>query len=152
MNKSVYELAKRFKKKYFGTIAFRLKQHSKVIEDHLNKDEKLLYDFCGQKGHSNKEIFSSCVFALTDQRMIIATKRVVWGYFLTSVTPDLFNDLKIQSGIFFGKVFIDTAKELITISNLAKGSLYELETAFSTYISKGKENKNEEKKTKKKSK
>ena len=62
----VYKLAKSFHKRYFGTIAFRLKAHSKVIEEHLNPGEKLLYVFCGQKGYSHKEIFSTCVLAITD--------------------------------------------------------------------------------------
>lgn len=136
MNNKVYKLANRFLRKYFGTIAFRIKQHSKVVSDHINEDEKLLYAFCGQKGHSHKEIFSTCVVALTDKRIIIATKRVFFGYFLTTITPELFNDLKIQSGILFGRVIIDTAKEEIYISNLAKSSLYEIETAISTYMTK----------------
>ena len=42
----VYELAKRFQNKYFGTIAFRLREHAKVIEDNLSDDEKVLYVFC----------------------------------------------------------------------------------------------------------
>lgn len=140
----VYKLAKRFKKKYFGTIAFRLKAHSNVIQEHLNSDEKLLYVFCGQKGYSHKEIFSTCVVALTNKRMMVATKRVLWGYFFTTVSPELFNDLKIQSGILFGRVIIDTAKEMITISNLGKGTLPEIETAISTYMIKNckKEKKN----------
>ena len=125
---SVYKLAKRFKNKYFGTIAFRIKAHSQVIEEHLNEGEKVLYVFCGQKGFSHKEIFSTCVVALTSERIIIATKRVLWGYFLTTVTPELFNDLKVQSGLIFGRVIIDTAKELIIVSNLGKGSLKEVET------------------------
>lgn len=138
MNNKVYSLAKRFRSKYFGTIAFRLNAHSKVISDHINSDEKLLYVFCGQKGYSHKEIFSTCVVALTDKRIIIATKRVLWGYFLTTITPELFNDLKIQSGIIFGRAIIDTAKEEICISNLSKKSLYEVETAISTYMMKEK--------------
>ena len=134
----VYNLAIRFRRKYFGTIAFRLKAHSNVLASHINPDEKLLYVFCGQKGFSHKEIFSTCVVALTTERIIIATKRVLWGYFLTSVTPDLFNDLKVQSGFLFGRVIIDTAKELIIISNLSKSSLREVETAISTYMVKEK--------------
>lgn len=149
MNNRVYNLAKRFRSKYFGTIAFRLKAHSKVIEEHINKDEKLLYVFCGQKGHSHKEIFSTCVIALTEERIMIATKRVLWGYFYTTITPDLFNDLKVQSGILFGRVIIDTAKEVIAISNLSKKSLAEVETAISTYMIADKnEIKNELKKKK----
>ena len=142
MSNQVYKLAKRFKNKYFGTIAFRIYAHSEVVNNHINPDEKILYVFCGQKGGSSKEIFSSCVVALTNQRIIIGTKRILWGYFLTTITPDLFNDLKVQSGIFFGRVLIDTAKEKVAISNLAKGSLKEVETAISTYINKYKKNKN----------
>lgn len=133
---NVYELAKKFKDKYFGTIAFRLRAHASVIEEHLNDGEKVLYVFCGQKGFSNKEIFSTCVVTFTNERILIATKRVLWGYFLTTVTPELFNDLKVQSGIIFGRVIIDTAKELITVSNLGKGSLKEVESAISTYMNK----------------
>jgi hypothetical protein len=134
MDNKVYKLARRFKNKYFGTIAFRIRAHSKVLSEHINPDEKLLYVFCGQKGGSNREIFSSCVVALTNQRIMIATKRVLWGYFLTTITPELFNDLKVNSGIFFGKVLIDTAKEKVSISNLGKGSLPELFT-FSSQTS-----------------
>lgn len=138
MKNKVYNLALRFRRKYFGTIAFRLRAHSTVLANHINPDEKLLYVFCGQKGYSNKEIFSSCVVALTNERIMIATKRVLWGYFLTTVTPDLFNDLKVQSGMLFGRVIIDTAKEKIIISNLSNSSLREVETAISTYMNKEK--------------
>lgn len=141
MNNKIYNLAKRFKNKYFGTIAFRIGAHSKIVNDHLNPDEKVLYVFCGQKGGSNREIFLSCVVALTNQRIIIGTKRVLWGYFITSITPELFNDLKVQSSLLFGRVLIDTAKEKIAISNLAKSSLKEVETAISTYINKYKNKK-----------
>lgn len=130
----VYKLAKGFHNRYFGTIAFRLKAHSKVIEEHLNPDEKLLYAFCGQKGYSHKEIFSTCVLAITDKRLIVATKRVLFGYFFTTVTKELFNDFKIESGIIFGRIIIDTAKEEVVISNLAKSSLYEIETAISSFM------------------
>lgn len=141
MSKRVYKLAKRFKTKYFGTVAFRIRAHSDVVEEHINSDEKVLYVFCGQKGGSNKEIFSSCVVALTNQRIIIGTKRILWGYFLTTITPELFNDLKVQSGIIFGRVLIDTAKEKLAISNLGKGSLKEVESAISTYMNKYKKSK-----------
>ena len=141
MNNRVYTLAKRFKNTYFGTICFRIGAHSKIIANHLNPEEKLYYVFCGQKGGSQKEIFSSCVIALTTEKIIIATKRVLWGYFLTTIKPDLFNDLKVQSGFLFGKVIIDTAKEKIAISNLSKASLKEVETAITTYIDKYKNKK-----------
>ena len=135
----VYNLAKRFQNKYFGTIAFRLKEHAQVIDDNLSRDEKVLYVFCGQKGYSHREIFSTCIVALTDKRIIVATKRVLWGYFLTTITPELFNDLKVQTGIIFGRVTIDTAKELLTISNLSKKSTTEVQNSFTKYINQYKD-------------
>ena len=135
----VYELAKRFQNKYFGTIAFRLKAHAQVIDDNLSNNERILYVFCGQKGYSHREIFSTCIVVLTDKRIIVATKRVLWGYFLTTITPELFNDLKVQTGIIFGRVTIDTAKELLTISNLSKKSTTEVQNAFTKYINQYKD-------------
>ena len=148
MNSRVYTLAKRFKNKYFGTVCFRIRAHSNVIVNHLNQDEKLYYVFCGQKNGFQRELFNSCVIALTNERIMIATKRVLWGYFLITIKPDRFNDLKVQSGLFCGRILIDTAKEKVAISNLAKGSLKEVETAITTYIEKYKnkkiDNKNDE--------
>ena len=146
MSSRVYTLAKRFRSKYFGTICFRLGAHSKVVDHHLNPDEKLYYVFCGQKGGLQKEIFNSCVVALTNERIMIATKRVLWGYFLTNVKPELYNDLKVESGFIFGRILIDTVKEKIAISNLSKASLREVETAITTYIEKYKNKKFEKKK------
>ena len=39
-----------------------------------------------------------------------------------------FNDLKLYSGLFWGKIEIDTVKEVIFVSNLDKKSLDEIET------------------------
>lgn len=68
------------------------------------------------------------VVALTSERILIGRKRVVMGYFLTSITPDLFNDLKVSGGLIWGKVYIDTAKEFVTLSNISKPALVEIET------------------------
>ena len=132
--RSVYAWATRFKRKYSFTIASRIKQHSKIIERILDRDEEVLYAFCGQKNDSNVSLFQSCVVALTNKRIIIGQNRVVYGYFITSITPDLFNDLKINSSLFWGSVIIDTNKELVHISNLDKSSLDEIETRVNRII------------------
>ncbi len=135
----VYRLVKEYKKKYPWTLTwFRLKKHSKIIESHINPDEKILYVFAGQKNESNLDIFQTCVVALTNKRLLIGQKRVTWGYHLSSITPDLFNDLKVNMGIFWGNVVIDTIKEVVTISNLDRKSLDEIETAITTYMIKEK--------------
>ena len=56
--------------------------------------------------------------------------RVVWGYFLSSITPDLYNDLFVYQGLIWGKIKIDTVKEEVAISNLPKSGLDEIETSI----------------------
>lgn len=58
----------------------------------------------------------------------------MFGYFLTSITPDMFNDLKVVTRIFWGTVIIDTIKELVHISNISKKALPEIETNVTEYI------------------
>ena len=133
-DKSCYQFVSEFKRKYPLTIAFRLKKHCKVIEKHLNPDEKVVYAFAAQKNASPLEIFYTNVVALTNKRLIIATKRVLWGYFLVTITPDMFNDLTIRKGLVFGSVLIDTVKEKVVLSNIDPNSLSELETIMSEYM------------------
>ena len=45
----IYNLVCKFKSKYPMTIANRLKQHSKVVAGIIDKDEEVLFAFCGQK-------------------------------------------------------------------------------------------------------
>ena len=136
MNKmgECYKLVKEFKKKYPLTISFRLKKHCKLIEHHLNPDEKVLYAFPAQKNSSPIEIFYTNVVALTNKRILIATKRVIWGYFFVTITHDMFSDLTIRKGLFFGNVIIDTVKEKVILSNIDPRALPELETIMSEYM------------------
>ena len=57
----------------------------------------------------------------------------------------LFNDLKINSSLFWGSVIIDTNKELVQISNLDKASLDEIETRVNRIISDDKQRLREKK-------
>lgn len=129
-----YEMVCEFKKKYPMTIAFRLDKHCKIIEKHLNPDEKVLYAFPAQKNHSVFEIFYTNVVAITNRRILIATKRVLWGYFLVTITPDMFNDLTVRKGLIFGSILIDTVKEKVALSNLDPNALPEIETIISEYM------------------
>ena len=132
--KNCYEFVKEFKKKYPLTIAFRLKKHCKIIERHLNPDERVIYAFPAQKNASSFEIFYTNVVALTNKRILIATKRVLWGYFFVTITPDMFNDLTIRKGLLFGSVIIDTLNERVTLSNIDPNALDEIETIISEYM------------------
>lgn len=142
----VYKLAKRFKNKYPGTVAWRIRQNAAVIEKHLNSDEEVLYAFVAQKNDNPLDIISTAVIALTSKRILIGRKRVVFGYFLDSITPDMFNDLKIKGGLFWGRVYIDTLNELVALSNVSNAALPELETKLSTYMMEmGKDENSDEK-------
>ena len=130
MHEDVYSRVLKFKKRNKGTIAWRLKAHSKVIEKHLNPGEDVIYAFAGQKGFSSFEMFNTYVIVVTNKRLLLAQKRVFFGYLFLSVTPDMFNDLTVSSGIIWSKVIIDTIKEVMTISNISKSAVSEIETAI----------------------
>ena len=132
--KSVYDLALEFKKRHPFTIGWRIRQNSSVVEKHLNADEHVLYAFVAQKNNNPFNILGTAVIALTNKRILIGRKRVVIGYFLNSITPDMFNDLKVTSGILWGKIYIDTVKEFIALSNISKDALAEIENAISSYM------------------
>jgi len=138
-NGIVYEKVLEFKNKYGMSIAWRLKKNSRVVEAHLNPDEKVLYVFAAQKNNSVFDIFSTAVVVLTDKRLLIGRKRVVFGYFLDSITPEMFNDLKVLSGLIWGKIHIDTINELVTLSNIDKKALPEIETMVTSYMMREKQ-------------
>ena len=124
----VYSKALDFKKRHPGGIAWRLKKHCEVVEKHLNPGEEVLFAFSGQKNNNFYELFISCLVVITNKRIKKKKKRVVFGYFLSSITPDLYNDLLVYQGLIWGKVTIDTVKEEVVISNLPKSGLDEIET------------------------
>ncbi len=129
-----YQMARNFKRKYPLTVAWRIKQHCKVIDRHINPDEKVLYVFLGQKNASSLDFVNTYVFALTDKRLIYATKRLVFGYFFYAITPDMFNDLTVKQGLIWGKIIIDSVKEEVLLSNISKNALDEIETKITQYM------------------
>jgi len=130
----VYKKALKFKRKYPDTISWRIKHHSEIVEKHLHSNEEVLYAFVAQKNDSVFNIFGTAVITLTNKRILIGRKRVVFGYFLDSVTPDLFNDLKVVGGLMWGKVYIDTVKEFIVLSNISKSALTEIEEKITSFM------------------
>ncbi len=131
----VYDHVMLYKKKFPGGVTWwRLKKHSKVIEQHLNPGEYVRYAFAGQKNDKFYDLTSTAVVAITNKRILIGQKRVCWGYFLSSITPDLYNDMQVYQGLFWGKVTIDTVKEVMVFTNLAKDSLREIETEITEFM------------------
>ena len=131
---TIYPLIKKFRTSFGGGIAWRLKQHCSVIEKHLNPGEDVIYAFCGQKNLGNLEIFDTYVGVITTKRMLFGHKNLLWGYVLSSVTPDMYNDLQVFQGLIWGKIVIDTVKEKIVLTNLPKHSLDDIETNISEYM------------------
>ena len=127
----VLSQARKFKSKYPLTVAWRIKSNSEVVEKHLNPEEEVKYVFVGQKNNRFYDLFSTGVIAITNKRILIGRKRVLFGYQLDSIMPYMYNDLNIRAGLIWGKLTIDTIKEEIVFSNLDKASLDEIETNIS---------------------
>lgn len=131
---SSYDKTKEFLKKYPGTVSFRTKEHCKILDKYINPDESIRFVFTGQKNTSSVAFPNTFVIALTDKRLLFARKRMLFGYFFYAITPDMFNDLKVKSGLIWGKIEIDTVKERVVISNLSKDSLDNIETVITQYM------------------
>lgn len=131
---STYELVREFRKKYPATICWRIKQHCKKIEANLNPNERVSYAFAAQYNSSHGSIFDTGVLVLTNERLIIAQDRIVIGYKLSTITPDLYNDLQINAGIIWGTITIDTIKETVTFSNISKRALPEIQKNITSFM------------------
>ena len=135
---SCYGKVSEFMRKYPFTIAWRIRRHCEIIDKHLNVGEEILYAFAGQKNDHSGDIFNTYVVVFTNKRVMVGTKRVLFGYFFKSITPDMYNDLTIHRGLLFGRVVIDTIKEVITITNIDPKALEEIETNITEIMLKQK--------------
>ncbi len=134
MHEDVYQSCKKFMNKYPKTIAWRIKKHSSVVQEHLNDDEVVLYSFAGQKNSNILQPFFTTVVVFTNKRMLLGRKRYLGRYYYTSITPDMLNDFELKTNILHGIVEIDTIKEHFTIGCLDKKSLPAIEDALSKYM------------------
>ena len=123
-----YELVREFLRKY------PIWQQSLIIEKFLVDDEEVTYAFTAQENDNPLDIITTCVVALTNKRILIARKRVLWGYFYHSITPDMFNDIEVKMGLIWGKIYIDTIKEKVMLSNLDRNALPEVEEEVSETV------------------
>lgn len=146
MNNIIYEKAQEFKRKYPSTVAFRIKAHAKVASKFIGSDEEIKYVFVAQKNFHSYEIANTNIVVLTDKRIIVATKRLVFGYFFRMITPDMFNDLTIKHGIIWGKVIIDTVKEQVMLSNIDPTALAEIDDNITMYMLEQKKEQNKKEK------
>lgn len=132
---TAYDLVKEFKKRYPSTICWwRTKKHAKLVDDNLNAGEEVIYAFAAQNNNDHGSIFDTAVLALTNQRLIVAQNRLLIGYKINSITPQLYNDMQINAGIIWGTVTIDTMKEVIYFSNISKKALPEIQVTVNSYM------------------
>ena len=131
MAREVYPKVRDFLRRNPGTIAWRVSAHSRIAEKYLNDDEEVLYAFAAQKGPSSWDILSTYVLVVTNKRLIAAQKRLIYGHFYYTITPEMFNDFTIKMGLIWGRAVIDTIKETVVLSNLSRGALKEVETVLS---------------------
>lgn len=127
-------LVKTFKRKYPLTVAWRLNKNSKIIAKHLNDDEEVKYAFVAQNNDSVLNFINTCVVALTTNRLLIGYKRVLFGYYFISITPDLYNDLEVSNGIIWTKLIIDTVKEKVYLSNIQSSAAVEIESEITEFM------------------
>ena len=137
---SLYTQVIKFKTKFPLTIGWRTSSHSRLIEKYLEDDEKVIYAFTAQKNDNPFDIITSCIVALTNKRILIGQKRLLFGHFITTITPDMYNDLKVKMGLLWGKIYIDTIKEMVILSNISRGALIEIENEITTYMLREKKN------------
>lgn len=132
VRKSIYEAACEFRKKYPLTVAFRLKANSAVVQKHLDAGETPLYTFVGQKRKDRMGRNQTAVVTITDKRILIGRSKLFnFGYTLNVITPDMFNDLRVECGPVFGSVILDTVKEKVVITHLDRRSLDDIENHVS---------------------
>ena len=136
---SVYESIREFKNKYPMTVGWRLSKHAKIIEKHLNPEEEIEYAFVAQKNDNPLDIITTFAVVLTNKRILLGEKRLLFGYFFTAITPDMFNDLQVKMVMILGKVCIDTVKEVVTLSNIQREALPEIETKITEYMMREKQ-------------
>ncbi len=138
MKQSSYELLKKFTNKFSGSVAWRVKKHCKIIDMHLNPNETINFIFAGQLDIKPLSLFNTGVIAVTNERLIIAQKKLIVGYKFSSITPDLYNDLTVKSGIIWGTIMIDTVREQVYVSDLDKEALPEIETEITMFMQEAK--------------
>lgn len=138
MEQSSYELLKKFRNKFSGSVAWRVKKHCKIIDMHLNPNERINFIFAGQLDIKPLSLFNTGVIAVTNERLIIAQKKLIVGYKFSSITPDLYNDLTVKAGLIWGTIIIDTVREQVYVSDLDKEALPEIETEITMFMQEAK--------------
>jgi hypothetical protein len=76
----------------------------------------------------------SCVVVITNERLLIGQKRLLWGYFFTTITPDVYNDFKVINNLIWSDILIDTLDEEVYISNLDPNGAIEVQKHITKFM------------------
>ena len=138
MENNCYLKLRKFLNKFPGGIHWRDRKHCEIIDKHLNPDEQIEFVCIGQLNNEVWGWFDTAVLALTNKRIMIGHKSLVYGYKFISITPDMYNDLTIRAGLIWGTVVLDTVKETVYLSNITKKALAEIETHITMFMGEAK--------------
>lgn len=137
---SIYESVKAYKDKYPSTLAFRLKKHAEVVEKNIKKDERVLYTFCGHGIAGNTSVengassYGTVVVALTNKRIVIGHKGLLFGSKIKSIDMKKYNDMTVDKGLIWSSLNIDTFKEEFKVAGLTAEGANEAEENVSRII------------------
>lgn len=109
----VYEKLMLFKNRYPHTLTSRLYAHATVAENSLADKEEVLYASCGFD-----ELFRTIIFVVTDKRVLVARKKLVYGYYCTSIDKEKICQINTSKGMFLTNVSIRTLTETFGSVNL----------------------------------
>lgn len=99
-----------------GTMKSWDLKHFTLVEKALQPDEDVKMVFEGLHNYqSATKHDSNFAYAVTDRRIIMAQKKLI-GETVQSVALDYVNDITFSSGLAFGIVTVDTAKEKFNIA------------------------------------
>ena len=132
--KKTYDLVMDFNRKYPGTVYWRAKKHAALVDKNLNDGEEVKFAFAAQNNTAHNHIFDTAVLALTNERIIIAQDRIIIGYRINTITPDLYNDMQVFAGIIWGAIRIDTMKEVVDFSNISKKALPDIQKRITSFM------------------
>jgi hypothetical protein len=104
----VYEKILRFKNKYPSTFALRLKKHAEVAEKSLMKGEKVYEAYC-----ACNENFRSYAIVITDKRIILAHKNLMFGYHVESISKDKIYKIDNEQGFKWSEISLNSLTETI---------------------------------------
>ena len=102
----IYKEVDGYLRRYPTTLAWRIRQHSKVIAKHLNNDEEVYYVFPAQRNPDSYNIFTTCLVSMIDIKKNTITVCNAGHYSPIIIKSDgnIKTDLNCKKGIPIGVI------------------------------------------------